>query len=187
MAQSKRARSQQKLIAPNTSEEITHAAEYSHYKKQLPKSKTDLRKIVSHLCKEYRQPGEPTSVSAIHLNVFRRIYEIGMRENTEDLPTVKCPNCDEAHEIVCPICEKPHTISILDTTRERTSVNCLKVMADKWFPNKAPIAHEFDQVTIMEKISEFVSTILSILPNEIQRNYVEKWVELTRELEDYAD
>jgi len=183
MAQNKRARAQQKLIAPNTSEEVTPAKAYAHFNNSLPKKKTDLNKIVSHLCSEYSQPGDPTSVSPIHLNAFRRIYDIGMRDNINKLPEVLCPKCNEIHKIICSECGHEHELDILDSTKEKTSMAALTLMANKWFPNKAPVTQDFDQAKILEKITDYVSKLIALLSPELQKTYTEMWIKIISELE----
>ena len=186
MAQNKKARAQQKLIAVNTSEEVTPASAYAHFNKSLPKKKTDLNKVVSHLCQEYKKPDDPTSVSNVHLNAFRRIYDIGMRENIYKLPEVVCPKCKEVHKIKCTECGHVHELDILDSTKEKTSMAALTLMANKWFPNKAPVTQEFDQVKIIEKITDYVSKLIAILTPELQKTYTEMWIKVISDLEQDA-
>jgi hypothetical protein len=186
-AQNKTPRQQQRYIAPNTSVDKTPAGEYAHYNKMLPSKKTDIKKVTAHLCSEFETSDDPTSVSKIHLDVFRRLYQIGQRENTQTTSEVVCSECGEIHTIKCEKCGSFHEIQILDSTSERTSVTCLKIMADKFFPNKAAIAHDFDQAKILEKITEFVSTVIAILPKEIQQTYIEKWIEVVKELEENSN
>jgi hypothetical protein len=186
MSQNKKARAANRIAFGNTSEEVTPAKAYAHYNKQLPKKKTDIGKISAHLCSEYTKPGDPTSVSPIHLNVFRKIYEIGIRENVDELPEVKCSECGETHPIICTECGKEHVLNVLDPSKEKNTIACLKLMADKWFPNKAAVANDFNEEQFLEKITEYVSRLISILPVEQQQTYTEMWVTLVGSLENEA-
>lgn len=170
-----------------TSEVAIHDKEWAHYNKMLPKSKTDFRKITAHLASIHKKDDDPTSVSPIALAVANRLWEIGMRENTEKLDKVVCPTCDEAHEIVCPKCENPHVINILDSTKEKTSVTCLSFLGERWFAKKAPQSQTINLEKHLEKISEYVVDVLNLIPAELQKNKIEKWLELVAELSDESD
>ena len=167
-----------------SNEDSQAAGDFYHFKKAMPKSKTEFSRITAKLCDEIKERGEPTSVASVALNVARSIYEISQRKNIDSLDMVVCDHCGEPHEVNCTECGKSHPINIVDSGKERNTLEALKYLGNKWFPNKAPVTNEFNQGVFIDEITSFVSKVIAQLPAELQRNYTEEWVKVITKLED---
>jgi len=184
MKKDKKARASNVTVFGSKFEDGASAGDYKRLNKTLPKRKTDIGRITAHLCSEIETKDDPTSVAKAPLEVFRAMYNIGTRENIQFLDSVICPHCEEEHKIECTHCGKTHELDILDSSKEKNSITCLGILASKWFPNKAPIANDFDEINFVEKITDFVSKVISVLSKEHQKTYTEMWVKLVSDLED---
>lgn len=168
----------------NKTRDLEHAAEWDHYNQPLPKSKTELNRLIPHLCRKHKENTDPTNVSNVHLNVLNQVYEIAMRKNLQYLDSVICPHCEEEHTIHCPECDTDHNIDILDSTAEKTSVTCLNIMANKFFPNRAPENKEVDIEAGMHIIGEHFTEMISIAPEDLKKLMLNIYQRMIDRLED---
>jgi len=165
-----------------TSVDKEHPGEWAHYKQGLPKKKKDLDKIIAHICKERKVDGEQTNVSSVHLSIVNGVFDIATRPNLQFLDSVVCPECEELHPIECPECG-PHKLDILDSSAEKNSIACLKILSDKFFPNRAPVAEVIDLEGSMEAISKCVGEIMSMLKEEEQKTALALWIACVERLQ----
>lgn len=145
-------------------DKIESSGDYAFYKgKMLPKSHTDMRKITAHLNAfiEAIDKNPPKGVSLAHINTFKRLYELAMRDPIENLEEVKCPKCGKRHVVICQFCENPHAIEVPSAQLEKNSIACLLKLSDKFAPNLAAVTQDININFLVTNITEFCIKIIS--------------------------
>lgn len=173
-----KARKENTAIFGRSADKTETSGDYALLKnKMLPKSHTDFRRVLAHLNAEielYEQNPKP-GVSNLNLNVFRKMYNIAMREPIENVSVVKCPICKKMHTIECPTCESSHEIEIPSAQFEKNSVAVLLKFSDKLAPNLAAITQDINVNILVTNLSEFCTKLISrYVPRDEKMNVLQE-------------
>ena len=137
-----------------------------------------MRRVTAHLNK-YIEALEKTrvpGVSPAHLNTFKRLYELAMREPTEEVMNMRCPKCRKTHiveTVECEHCGDIHPITIPSAQMEKNSIACLLKLSDKFAPNLAAVTQDINVNFLVSNIQEFcVKLITKYVPEKEKLNVI---------------
>jgi hypothetical protein len=136
----------------------------ARYTRPVPKNKREFAVLIgaldSYIEDQYKGMTDKSAVSQSHLIALKKLFDMAVRDNVENISTIFCPVCKEEHYIACDSCGTKTEIKVPSEKLEKNSLEALKTLANKMMPNLAAISMDIDVNHIISGVPDIVGTLI---------------------------